>query len=117
MTDIVLISIPEAKIRHIVEQSVKSALNAHKSESDPEPNERVVDLDGLIKARPFIGCKSTIYKKVSRCEIPHSKNGKRLIFDLNAVDKWLLSNKVKSKKEIEAASLHYLNTRKRKRRS
>jgi len=81
------------------------------------PNARVVDLDGLIKARPFIGSRSTIYKKVSRGEIPHSKSGKRLIFDLNAIDKWLLSNSIKTNIKDELGTGFSLRGRKRKRRS
>jgi len=78
------------------------------------PKERVVDMDGLIKARPFIGSRSTIYKKVSAGLIPHSKQGKRLIFDLNLIDDWLLSNKIKTVQEIAQETDEYLSRRKRK---
>lgn len=76
----------------------------------------VVDLGRLIKARPFIGSRSTIYKKVSRGEIPHSKSGKRLIFDLKVIDEWLLSNQIKTTKEIEAETQKYFEGRNKKRR-
>lgn len=84
--------------------------------SEPPLKNRVVDLKGLIKTYPFIGSRSTIYKKVSRGDIPHSKNGKRLIFDLNVIDEWLLSNKIKTPSEIEAEAERYLNQRNRKKR-
>lgn len=79
-----------------------------------QTKQKIVDLDGLIKARPMIGSKSTIYKKVSAGQIPHSKSGKRLIFDLNVIDQWLLSNQIKTTDEIEAEAFDYMNLPKRK---
>jgi len=61
---------------------------------EPKQNQ-VVDLDGLLQARPFIGSRSTLYKKISKGLIPHSKQGKKLYFDLNEIDEWLLKYKVK----------------------
>ena len=77
---------------------------------DSEP--KIVDLDGLVKARPFIGSRSTIYKKVSAGLIPHSKRGKRLIFDLKVIDEWLLSNKIKTVADLEQDLDNYLNRKK-----
>ena len=53
----------------------------------------IVDLDGLLEQRSFIGSKSTIYKYVHRGQIPCSKRGKKLYFDLREIDKWLLANR------------------------
>lgn len=95
---------------HIVNelQELKSLFIDFKEVTLPEflsnvghPTKQVVDLDGLLKARSFIGSRSTIYKKVASGEIPHSKNGKRLIFDLHEIDEWLVSNKIKTTKEIQ----------------
>lgn len=82
----------------------------HKTDEPKEPQQPIiVDIDGLIAARPFIGTKSTIYKKSHRGEIPHSKNGKRLIFDLKKIDEWLLENSIDSQKEIDDLATNYLN--------
>ena len=62
MDNIVLISIPETTIRHIVEQAVENALSKYTAEQKQSEN-KVVDLYGLLQARPIIGSKSTIYKK------------------------------------------------------
>ena len=81
-----------------------------------EEKQQIVDLDGLLKARPFVGSKSTIYKKVSRGEIPHSKRGKRLIFDLKTIDHWLLSNKIKTADEIQAETMAFISANAEKKR-
>ena len=57
---------------------------------------KIVNLDRLIELRPILGTKSTIYKKASAGTIPHSKQGKRLYFQLSEIDAWLLSGKVGS---------------------
>jgi len=71
-----------------------------------KPENKVVDLDGLLIARPFIGSRSTLYKKIAKGLIPHSKQGKKLFFDLQLIDQWLLENKVKTsferRKEIKS---------------
>lgn len=61
----------------------------------------IVDLGGLLAARPFIGSRSTIYKKAAEGKIPHAKRGKKLLFDLNEIDIWLLANKRSTADEIE----------------
>lgn len=58
--------------------------------------------------------KQTVYKKTGKGLLPHSKRGKRLFFDKEKVDAWLLENSVKSLSEIEASADRYLNGRKRK---
>ncbi|WP_313384473.1 helix-turn-helix domain-containing protein [Chishuiella sp.] len=57
--------------------------------------------------------KSTIYKMVQGNIIPFSKpNGKHLFFDKEEIDEWLLSNKSKSKLQLQNEALNYANTRK-----
>lgn len=79
-----------------------------------KPEKRVVDLNGLLSARPEIGSRSTIYKKTHQGIIPHSKQGKKLFFNLEKIDNWLLENKVKTSAEIQAETETYLQTRKKR---
>lgn len=58
--------------------------------------------------------KQTVYKKTGKGILPHSKRGKRLFFDKEKVDAWLLENSVKSLSEIEASADRYLNGRHKK---
>ncbi len=68
----------------------------------------IVDLDRLLELRPIIGAKSTIYKKASAGTIPHSKQGKKLFFELAEIDSWLLADKVKTVDEIEEETVNFL---------
>jgi excisionase family DNA binding protein len=80
----------------------------------PQPKEsKVVDLDGLLSSRPILGSRSTLYKKISAGKIPHSKRGKKLYFDLDEIDRWLLSNKKKTIVEHQQEMDNYLNSKSR----
>ena len=58
----------------------------------------------------------TIYSKTSLREIPHIKKGKRLYFERDALDSWLLEGKKQTVKESNAETDEYLaNGSKRKR--
>jgi len=60
--------------------------------SEPE----IVNIDGLIKYRPFLKSKSKVYALVNKREIPFYKQGRNLIFKLKEVDEFLTSNKLKT---------------------
>ena len=73
------------------------------------PTHNIVDLTGLLEARPMIGSRSTLYKKVSKGLIPHSKQGKKLYFNLEEIDRWLLANKVKTVDDRQADVLAHIS--------
>lgn len=105
----------DEQVRKIFKEELKNVLREMQLSDDTNDFQpRIVDLDGLLEARPFIGSKVTVYRKVSKGEIPHSKQGKRLIFDLNEIDKWLLSNNIKTNKEIELEAEAYLKRKRRR---
>ncbi len=52
--------------------------------------------------------KQTAYKLTSAQKVPHSKRGKRLYFDREKVDAWLLENQVATQTEINQKSKDYL---------
>lgn len=53
--------------------------------------------------------KSYLYKMTSAGIIPHSKpNGKQLYFSKDAIDAWLMNNKVKTQNEIEYAAITHV---------
>lgn len=60
-----------------------------------EHQHKIVDLDTLIKLRPLLGSKSTIYKKVHAGQIPHHKSFGKLRFNLEAIDELLYPSKKK----------------------
>ena len=94
-TDISDPDVSEA-LGHIIRKELKEFFDSQAKNSQKESSSNiVVDLNGLIKARPFIGSRSTLYKKIAKGLIPHSKQGKKLYFNLNEIDEWLMKYKVK----------------------
>lgn len=45
--------------------------------------------------------KSRIYKLTSRHEIPHYKRGKKLYFDKDSINSWVMENKILTMDELE----------------
>ncbi len=58
--------------------------------------------------------KQTVYKMTGKGLIPHSKRGKRLYFDQEQVNAWLLENSVRPLSAITAEADRYLSSKKRK---
>ena len=57
---------------------------------------------------------SCIYKLTSSREIPHSKRGKRLYFQKNEIDNWVMENKCLTNKDIKDMADDYLSKRRNK---
>lgn len=112
MNNVALNFLTDDQARELFRQEIQRFFSTQTAQKEADKKEsKIVDLSGLIAARPFIGTRSTVYKKVATGDIPHSKNGKRLIFDLNAIDEWLLANNVKTAKKIEEETQKYLAQR------
>ena len=52
--------------------------------------------------------KSHLYKLTSTHNIPHSKRGKRLYFDTEKINEWVLENEIWTQKDIEEQAANYL---------
>ncbi|MEQ3664121.1 helix-turn-helix domain-containing protein [Olleya sp.] len=52
--------------------------------------------------------KGYLYKLTSTNNIPHSKRGKRIYFDIEAINEWVLDNKIWTQKDIEEQVNNYL---------
>ena len=57
----------------------------------PNTPVKVMDMQMLCQYVPTLK-RSTVYDLTAAGKIPHSKHGKRLYFDKNAIDQWLLEN-------------------------
>ena len=87
----------EQQARLVFREEIEKFFSENLQKLSPKPSEpKVVDLDGLLQARPILGSRSTLYKKISNRILPHSKRGKKLYFDLEEIDRWLLANKKKT---------------------
>lgn len=87
----------EEALTKIIKETLREELKAYFKENpiiikqiQVEP--KFVSLDELVELRPIIGSKSTIYKKTSSGCMPYIKKGKKLIFNLEEIDKWLTQN-------------------------
>ncbi|WP_336128805.1 helix-turn-helix domain-containing protein [Mesoflavibacter sp. CH_XMU1422-2] len=58
--------------------------------------------------------KSYLYKLTSTNSIPHSKRGKRIYFDIEVINNWVLENKIWTQKDIEEQVNNYLMKNHRK---
>lgn len=56
------------------------------------------------------------YKLTSAQKVPHSKRGKRLYFDQEKVDAWLLENQVATRTEIQKKANDYISKNQNRRR-
>jgi excisionase family DNA binding protein len=54
-------------------------------------NSRFLDMTGLCNY--IYLSKSSVYKMVSRKEIPHIKMGAKTLFDIATIDRWVLNGK------------------------
>ena len=81
-----------------------------KNTLNPEPQEKILSVSD---AAEFLGLSSpTIYTKVSKGEIPHSKKGNRLYFFQSELLEYLKQGKKKSFAEIAHAADDYLKSKK-----
>jgi len=69
---------------------LKRTTNAATDDTATPIGRKVLNIDQLCEYADLK--KQTVYKLTSAGEIPHSKRGKRIYFDRDAVDAWLLSN-------------------------
>lgn len=73
-------------------------------------NNKVLNLD---QACEYLGyAKSYVWKLTSAGIIPHSKpNGKKLFFDREKLEEWMLSNPTKTHTERQIEAATYENTK------
>jgi excisionase family DNA binding protein len=73
----------------------------------------VLTLDDVSKTTGL--SKSHLYKLTSKGKIPHYKpNGKYIFFDRLEIQKWLLTNRVKTVDEIDAEASTYVTLNRRR---
>jgi excisionase family DNA binding protein len=75
------------------------------------PEKKILDIDEFCDYTGL--AKQTVYKKTGKGLIPHAKRGKRLYFDKEEIDKWLLEHKVKPISEIATNYRKFTHRRRR----
>lgn len=78
----------------------------------PEPAPTARKTMSLTEFCEYTGLsRQTTYKLTSGQKVPHSKRGKRLYFDREKVDTWLLENQVATHSEIQEKVNDYLSNK------
>lgn len=107
MDKVVLISIPETTLKNIVRQAIEEALE---SQLQNASNQKTVF--NFKEACEYIGISTSYgYKLTSKGQIPFSKRCGKNYFDKEELDDWLLSDKVKDRKQIKEETLQYLQNK------
>lgn len=101
MTTQTLISITPSDLQTLIIDSVKSALQTHKS-NQTEPVVTWFNLTELCEYLPDKPAKQTMYGKISRNEFPHYKDGKKLRFLKSEVDEYLMRGKRFTQSDIDS---------------
>lgn len=82
------------ELETLVIDCVKVCLRNHEPSAahTAPPPVRILNLN---EAAAFVGlAKATVYKLTSAGTIPHAKRGKKLVFEREALEAWLLENRV-----------------------
>lgn len=99
--EFVLLSLPKVELKALIVDCLATVLEDYKPAPAAAPERVVFDVDALAQ---YAGLsKDTVYRKASRGEIPHSKQGKKLYFDKAEIDAWLMANRVKPQGIADAA--------------
>ena len=110
-------TLPEAvqTILTILEQVNQKIDNLPAAAQEPDDN-RYVDLNEIRQTVYPQWKKQTIYNKCSLGELPHSRIGSRLLFNLKECREWrdsqLKHGKIKAKAELRAEAEQFVTNRK-----
>lgn len=114
MENVIFTQLTPSEIKQLFREEIHAYFSENSTNTESSNQQsNIVDLDGLLEARPYIGSRSTIYKKVRIGLIPHSKEGKKLYFDLQEIDKWLMSNKIKTPSQIQEEAQDYIKNKRK----
>jgi excisionase family DNA binding protein len=113
MKEVVFISMPVGDLQTLIIDCVQACLKHSPSVLSPkETGKAVLDIDEFCEYTGL--AKQTVYKMTGKGLIPHAKRGKRLYFDQEQVNAWLLENSVRPLSAITAEADRYLSSKKRK---
>lgn len=82
------------EFKELVKKSVHEALNGQVINNTPEKLIGIKEASDFLKIAP-----QTIYGLTSRLEIPHLKKGKKLLFRLSELEKWMDEGQFGKRKE------------------
>lgn len=95
MTEILMTTLSREDLEGLVIDCLKVFHKYHEPHAAPTapPPARILT---ITEAAAFVGlAKATLYKFTSSGQIPHAKRGKKLVFEREALEAWLLQNQVR----------------------
>ena len=114
MQDVILTALSKDELATLVAHQLDLAFQRYAPQSENRATSKIMSLTEFCEYAGLT--KQTAYKLTSAQKVPHSKRGKRLYFDREKVDAWLLENQVATQAEIqERASAHLSKNRIRQR--
>lgn len=112
--DVILTAMSKDELATLVAHQLDLAFQRYVHQSESRATSKIMSLAEFCEYAGLT--KQTAYKLTSAQKVPHSKRGKRLYFDREKVDAWLLENQVATQAEIqERASAHLSKNRIRRR--
>lgn len=97
-----------------IENIVRKVLNEREVSGENTITRKIMSLTEFCE---YAGLsRQTVYKLTSAQKVPHSKRGKRLYFDREKVDAWLLENQVATRSEIQEKAKEYISKNRNRRR-
>lgn len=97
----IITTLSQAELRILIVSCLEEALVGRKMSANPQSENTLLSLEEAAK---FLNlAKQTLYGFTSKRLIPFVKRGKKLYFQKEALEKWLMEGKKMSKSEIEAS--------------
>jgi len=115
MNNLILTTLTRDELQVLLIDTVNACLKTHSARPDAPPAQKILSLAEFCE---YAGLsRQTAYKLTSGQKVPHSKRGKRLYFDREKVDTWLLENQVDTHSEIQEKANDYFSKKPVRRRA
>lgn len=112
MKDILFTAITKEELESLVAHQLDLAFKRNDFGKEQQASKTMTLADFCAHANVS---RQTAYKLTSTKKVPHSKRGKRLYFDRDKVDAWLLENKVATQTDLQAKANDYVQRKGRRR--
>lgn len=115
MDNLILTTLTRDELQVLLIDTVNACLHNYSARPDAPAPQKILSLAEFCEYTGLT--KQTAYKLTSGQKVPHSKRGKRLYFDKERIDTWLLENRVAPHSEIQGKANDYLSKKGLRRRA
>lgn len=106
MDNLILTTLTRDELQVLLIDTVNACLHNYSPNSATPAPRKILSLADFCE---YTGLsKQTVYKLTSTQGVPHSKRGRRIFFDREKVDTWILENQVATHSEIQQQAKEYL---------